>query len=113
MSQSQGVDEQINRVFETLPQLAALRNKTPFHLSGGERQLLALGMALTRHPKMIMLDEPSAGLSSVVWQQNIQIIRELNKVGISFLIVEHRLEGLREIADQAYLVKLGRMEREK
>lgn len=112
LPQIQEMEERINRVFETLPQLTKLRNKKPFHMSGGERQLLSLGMALTRHPKMIMLDEPSAGLSSVVWQQNIQIIRELNEAGISFLIVEHRLGELIEVSHRAYQVRLGKMERE-
>ena len=98
-----------NYVFEKLPQLAALKNRTPFHLSGGEKQQLALGMALMQQPLMIMLDEPGAGLAPNTWQQNLEIIKTLNQQGITFLIVEHRVKETVGNAHAVLLMKLGKI----
>lgn len=97
-----------NIVFEKLPQLSALKNRTPFHLSGGEKQQLALGMALMLQPKMIMLDEPGAGLAPNTWQQNLEIIKTLNQQGITFLIVEHRVKETVAKAHNVLMMKLGK-----
>jgi len=100
-----------NIVFEKLPQLSALKNRTPFHLSGGEKQQLALGMALMQQPKMIMLDEPGAGLAPNTWQQNLEIIKALNLQGITFLIVEHRVKETVANAHNVLLMKLGKLDK--
>jgi branched-chain amino acid transport system ATP-binding protein len=97
-------------VFEKLPQLATLKSRTPFHLSGGEKQQLALGMALMQQSKMIMLDEPGAGLAPNTWQQNLEIIKTLNQQGITFLIVEHRVKETVEKAHNVLLMKLGKLD---
>jgi branched-chain amino acid transport system ATP-binding protein len=99
-----------DNVFETLPRLATLKSRTPLQLSGGERQMLALGMALTQQPKMIMLDEPNAGLAPNTWHNNLETIESLNREGITFLIVEH---WVREAVGKAHSVlrmRLGRLE---
>jgi len=98
----------ISEVFETFQTLAALQSRKPFNLSGGERQQLALGMALMQKPKMIMLDEPGAGLAPNVWQKNLGIIKDLNESGITFLIVEHKVIESYEIAQKIISLKLGK-----
>lgn len=108
--QKEVMKKRINDTFEKLPQLAALKSRTPMHLSGGEKQQLALGMALIQRPKMILLDEPSAGLAHKSWQENLETIKALNQQGITFLIVEHMLEGIFENADNVLQMKLGRLE---
>jgi ABC-type branched-subunit amino acid transport system ATPase component len=101
--------KRVNMVFEQLPQLAVLRNRIPFHLSGGEKQQLALGIALMQQPKMIMLDEPGAGLSPNAWQRNLELIKILNVEGITFLIVEHRVKESLLVATRLIGLKLGRI----
>lgn len=104
------VERRINAVFKNLPQLAELKSRIPFQLSGGEKQQLALGMSLIPKPKMIMLDEPSAGLSPSAWLRNLQIVKALNQKEITFLIVEHNVQETGEIADTIFQMKLGRIE---
>lgn len=99
----------INDVFEKFPQLATLKNRTPFHLSGGEKQQLALGMALMLDPKMILLDEPSAGISPKAWQQYVETIESLNQRGLTFLIVEHRLNEIAKTAHNSLRMRLGKI----
>lgn len=101
--------KRMNTVFEKLPQLEALKSRTPFHLSGGEKQQLALGMALMQQPKLIMLDEPGAGLSPNSWQKNLETIKTLNQQGIAFLIVEHRVKESVAKANTVLQMKLGIM----
>jgi branched-chain amino acid transport system ATP-binding protein len=99
----------IKDVFEKLPILTTLKNRIPFQLSGGEKQILALGMALIHLPKMILLDEPGAGLAPIIWQNNLEIIKSLNQKGITFLIVEHRVKETLEKADNILQMKLGKV----
>lgn len=94
-------------VYQQLPKLAALKNRTPFHLSGGEKQQLALGMALMLNPKMILLDEPSAGLAPNTWQKNLALIKQLNEQGITFIIVEHRIKETLANVHQVLRMRLG------
>ncbi len=103
------VKKRMTDVFAKLPQLAKLKNRTPFHLSGGEKQQLALGMALMQQPKMILLDEPSAGLAPNTWQKNLETINILNQQGITFLIVEHRIQETIEKAHNLLLMRLGKV----
>lgn len=98
-----------NYVFEKFPQLADLKKRTLFHLSGGEKQLVALGMALMQQPKMIMLDEPGAGLAPNTWQKNLEIIKTLNEEGITFLIVEHRVKETVDKVHNVLLMRLGKI----
>jgi len=80
----------IEKVFETIPQLASLRKRTPFHMSGGEKQLLAFGNVLVHSPQLIMLDEPFAGIDSDNYFIFKNKIIELNNAAVTFLIVEHK-----------------------
>jgi ABC-type branched-subunit amino acid transport system ATPase component len=100
----------VDDIFEKLPQLTMLKSRTPFHLSGGEKQLLALGMAMIQQPKMIMLDEPGAGLAPKAWFKNLEIIKSLNQQGITFLIVEHMVKEAVNIAHKVFQMKLGRIQ---
>lgn len=101
--------DRIKEVFGYLPQLAALESRTPFSMSGGEKQTLALGMALLHKPKMILLDEPGTGLSSVSFKRKIEMLTTLNKNGITFLIVEHRTREFEGLIDRAYHLTLGNL----
>ena len=107
------IKRRISKVFETLPRLVALQSRKPFNLSGGERQQLALGMALVQEPKLIMLDEPGAGLAPATWGKNIEIFKNLNKDGITFLLVEHKVKESFEMADKIVGLKLGKIVIEK
>ena len=86
--------ERADKVFEILPKLKTMRKRTPFHLSGGERQILAFGNVLVHSPKLVLLDEPLAGVDA----QNSEIFRErivyLKEENVTFLIVEHKRQLL-------------------
>lgn len=99
--------DRIKEVFEYLPQLASLESRSAFSMSGGEKQTLALGMALLHKPKMILLDEPGTGLSSESFKRKIEILTTLNLNGITFLIVEHRTREFEGLVDRAYHLTLG------
>lgn len=101
------VTARVDAVFGQLPQLQILRKRMPFYLSGGERQQLALGMALMQRPKMILLDEPGAGLSPDAWQKNLGTIKTLNEKGMTFLIVEHRVKELSASANRVFEMRMG------
>lgn len=103
------MQQRITAVFAQLPQLTPLKNRTPFHLSGGEKQLLALGMALMQQPKLILLDEPGAGLAPHTWQQNLETINTLNQQGITFLIVEHRVKETIDKMHHVLQMRLGKI----
>lgn len=103
------IERRIDDVFEKLPQLAPLKHRTPFHLSGGEKQQLALAMALMQKPKMILADETGSGLAPAAWRNNLKTIEELKQQEITFLIVEHRVKEIAELADSVLEMKLGRV----
>jgi ABC-type branched-subunit amino acid transport system ATPase component/Ser-tRNA(Ala) deacylase AlaX len=99
--------ERVKKVYETLPMLETLRKRTPFHLSGGEKQLLAFGCLLVHKPKLVLLDEPFAGVDSSNSDILINCIKELNKQPISFIIVEHKLQLLEKIDYKTIKLELG------
>jgi branched-chain amino acid transport system ATP-binding protein len=76
-------------------------------LSGGEQQMLAVGRALLARPKIIMLDEPSLGLSPILVKQLFELIKELNEGGISILLVEQNTHMALQYADRGYVLELG------
>ena len=97
-------------VYNMFPSLQNLRTKKPNTLSGGQRQLVALAMGLLHEPKLILFDEPSAGLDIRNMHEIFGIIRKMKKKrGISFLIVEHRVKEISKITDKWIGFKLGRM----
>ncbi len=98
----------IESIFERFPELAAKRRKAARTLSGGQRQILAMAMALMVQPKLLLVDEPSAGLSPVAAERLFETIVAINRDGVSILMVEQNaLESL-SISDRAYVLVDGR-----
>ena len=96
-------------VFETLPLLRTLRKRTPFHMSGGERQLLAFGNVLVHSPKLFLLDEPFAGADAENSEIFQRCIADLNKKGIAFIIVEHKRQLIDGTINKEIELELGKI----
>jgi ABC-type branched-subunit amino acid transport system ATPase component len=101
------IKENIQQAYE-LPYLRDLRNRTPFNLSGGERQLLALGNALMHKPKLILLDEPFAGLDQINTEVIKNELQRLKLKGIAMLIVEHK-RSLHTFVNKELKMNMGRI----
>ena len=99
----------INEIYKIFPVLKERKDKLAYGLSGGERQMLAIGRALISKPKLLMLDEPSLGLSPKLRKELFDIIEGLKKNGISILIVEQNAKKAIEIADRTYLLEDGKI----
>ncbi|MEG2036682.1 MAG: ATP-binding cassette domain-containing protein, partial [Ruthenibacterium sp.] len=94
-------------VFERLPRLKERRKQQAGTLSGGEQQMLSIGRALMCSPKMVLMDEPSMGLSPLLVQEIFRIIRDLNQSGVTILLVEQNAKMALEIAHRAYVLETG------
>ena len=103
------VAESIADVYERFPRLKERRKQIAGTLSGGEQQMLAMGRALMSHPKLLMLDEPSMGLSPILVQQIFDIIQELHKAGTTILLVEQNAQMALSVADRAYVLESGKV----
>ncbi|MBO5378949.1 MAG: ABC transporter ATP-binding protein [Clostridia bacterium] len=99
----------IERVYERFPRLAERKNQVAGTLSGGEQQMLAMGRALMSRPKLLMLDEPSMGLSPLLVDQVFDIIKEINKDGTTILLVEQNAGKSLAISDRAYVLENGKI----
>jgi branched-chain amino acid transport system ATP-binding protein len=99
----------VNRVFELFPRLAERRNNRGNQLSGGERQMLAVGRALMLDPELILMDEPSEGLAPVMVQHLEGIIAGLKQQGLAILLVEQNLYSALAVADRAYVLETGKV----
>lgn len=97
----------IDSIYERFPRLSERRNQVAGTLSGGEQQMLAMGRALMSHPKLLMLDEPSMGLSPLLVDQVFEIIKEINKDGTTVLLVEQNAGKSLAISDRAYVLENG------
>jgi branched-chain amino acid transport system ATP-binding protein len=107
------VRTEIERIYQRFPNLAARRHNLASVLSGGEQQMLAIGRALLAAPKLMMLDEPSLGLSPRLANDVFAHIRDLNReAGLTILLVEQNTQRALEIADRAYVLELGQVLRE-
>ena len=96
-------------VYRTFPRLEERRTQTAGTLSGGEQQMLAMGRALMAKPSILLLDEPSMGLSPLLVSEIFQIIEEINKKGTTVLLVEQNAKRALAIADHAYVLETGRI----
>jgi branched-chain amino acid transport system ATP-binding protein len=98
----------LERVYGLFPRLADRRRQRAGTLSGGERQMLAVGRALMSEPKLLMLDEPSLGLAPMVVDQLYEALELLHRDGLTLLLAEQSVSLALEIADHAYVLQAGR-----
>ncbi len=99
----------LDMVYGLFPRLKERRNQKAGTLSGGEQQMLAMGRALMSHPKTLLMDEPSMGLSPKLVKEIFSIIRKLHEQGITILLVEQNAKMALSIADRAYVLETGRI----
>ncbi|MBS5518073.1 MAG: ABC transporter ATP-binding protein [Christensenellales bacterium] len=105
----ENLNEEYERIFERLPRLKERRKQAAGTLSGGEQQMLAIGRALMSKPKMLLLDEPSMGLSPILVQEIFSIIQDVNKTGVTVLLVEQNAKMALNIANRAYVLETGQV----
>ena len=103
----QEIQESFARVYKRFPRLEERKNQVAGTLSGGEQQMLAMGRALMSHPKIILMDEPSMGLSPIFVSEIFDIIREISESGTTVLLVEQNAKKALSIADRAYVLETG------
>jgi branched-chain amino acid transport system ATP-binding protein len=106
-SQRQLIKARRDKVYETFPRLAERRGQLAGTLSGGEQQMLAIGRALMSEPKLLMLDEPSLGLSPLLSKLLLKIVRQIANQGTAVLLVEQNARQALAIADRAYVIETG------
>lgn len=107
-TRSESVDGEISNIYDRFPNLAQRRDMPASVLSGGEQQMLAIGRALLSRPRLMMLDEPSLGLSPILVQELFELIGDLNRDGLSILLVEQNTHMALQSAHRAYVLELGR-----
>ncbi len=105
------IEKDIKWIYELFPRLEERNWQLAGTLSGGEQQMLAVGRGLMSRPKMMMLDEPSLGLAPLVVQDIFSIIQEINRQGVTILLVEQNANMALKIADWAYVLETGRITR--
>ena len=103
------LDHDIEWVYSLFPRLKERSWQLAGTLSGGEQQMLAVARALMSHPKLMMMDEPSLGLAPLIVQDIFNIIKEINKQGVTILLIEQNANMALRIADQGYVLETGRI----
>ena len=101
------IDDDIERVFVTFPRLKERRDQLAGTLSGGEQQMLAMGRALMSRPKVLLLDEPSMGLSPLMVDKIFEVIQDVSAQGVTILLVEQNASRALQIADRGYVMESG------
>jgi branched-chain amino acid transport system ATP-binding protein len=99
----------LERVYEIFPRLLERQKQQAGTLSGGERQMLAIGRALMSSPRLLMLDEPSFGLAPILVEQMFEMIKKINQQGVTILLVEQNIQAALDSAQCAYLLENGRI----
>jgi len=102
-------DQTLKWVFEIFPRLSERKDQRAGTLSGGERQMLAIGRALMSKPKLLLLDEPSFGLAPILVEQMFEMIKEINRQAVTVLLVEQNVRAALELAQRAYVIENGRI----
>ena len=103
----QEIEASLKMVYERFPRLAERKNQLAGTLSGGEQQMLAMGRALMSKPDIVLMDEPSMGLSPILVNEIFDIIKEINKSGTTILLVEQNAKKALSIANRAYVLETG------
>lgn len=103
------IEERLDMVYSRFPRLKERRNQQAGTLSGGEQQMLAMGRALMSNPSIILLDEPSMGLSPIFVTEVFEIIKAVNEMGVTVLLVEQNAKKAMEIADRVYVLETGKI----
>ncbi|MBD9732252.1 MULTISPECIES: ABC transporter ATP-binding protein [unclassified Streptomyces] len=106
-SDKAGIEKDIKRAYDLFPILGERRKQAAGTLSGGEQQMLAMGRALMSQPKLLMLDEPSMGLSPIMMQKIMATIAELKAQGTTILLVEQNAQAALSLADQGHVMETG------
>ncbi len=107
---SAGIKEDLNKIFGYFPKLGEMRRATSGYLSGGERQMLVMGRALMAEPKVMLLDEPSLGLSPLLVKEIFRLIHQINaQEGVSILLVEQNARIALRLANYGYVMENGRI----
>ena len=101
------MEETLKMIYKRFPRLEERKNQVAGTLSGGEQQMLAMGRALMSHPKIILMDEPSMGLSPIFVEEVFKIIRDISAEGVTVLLVEQNAKKALNIADRAYVLETG------
>ncbi len=105
----EGIKADMENVYQLFPRLEERKKQMAGTLSGGEQQMLAMGRALMSKPKLLLLDEPSMGLSPILVNEIFEIIENVNKQGTTILLVEQNANKALKIADRAYVLETGNM----
>ena len=108
----QEINNSLEMVYERFPRLKERTRQLAGTLSGGEQQMLAMGRALMANPRILLLDEPSMGLSPLLVSEIFDIIQEINKQGVTILLVEQNAQKALSIANRAYVLETGRIVKE-
>jgi len=101
--------ETLERVYKVFPVLKERRNQSAKKLSGGERQMVAIGRGLMSSPRLCMFDEPSYGLAPKLFSEVLEVVKQLREQGVTILLVEQNVRNTLEVADRAYVLENGQI----